>query len=199
VPGPLPRVGAGYFQHSCSRAFFQVLPSFVRAVLDLYKITHHVCWVRAVVTKRMSNNHDNNHSKREEQPNVLTVLAAAATVGAIAVGLLGAVGSYFSEQEEPVRAGINSSSSCTRSNRRYRSTSDELDDWLAHNSCPSPETDVECPQALQCKICESRQISHVLGCGHTLCKDCADSLIKTIRRCPFDRDMISRAPQKMYM
>jgi hypothetical protein len=151
----------------------------------------------------MSGNHDNN--KREEQPNVLTVLAAAATVGAIAVGLLGAVGSYFSEQEEPVRAsagsaGGSSSSrgSFTGPKRSYRSSSEELDDWLFQNSRPTPEGD-DVPQGLQCKICESRQITHVLGCGHTLCKDCAAALIRTSRRCPFDRETIAKAPQIMYM
>jgi hypothetical protein len=139
--------------------------------------------------------------KRDDQPNVLTVVAAAATAGALIVGILGAASSFFSEQEEPVRETANTSRSSRGSGVGPRGCSrsgSELEDWLFHNSRPSPEQD-DVPQGLLCKICESRQITHVLACGHTLCQDCAAALIKTSRRCPFDRDAITRAPQKMYM
>jgi hypothetical protein len=152
-----------------------------------------------------------NRKDDEQQPSVLSFIAAGATAVAVIVGVVGAVGAFLTERE-PVTTGGNATTEgsayvnrnnefgSSRSSSSRTSNAAELQQWIrmsAANLDTAEEENV--PEALLCKICEARQITHVLCCGHTLCKLCAVSVLKNTRTCPFDRATITSPPQKLYM
>jgi len=152
---------------------------------------------------------DRDGGKRDS--GFLALIAVAATAGAIIAGIATAASAYWSEPpvvEEPVRStaerrrtGSSSARMATSEEERTSREVRDLEAWMA-NYRPGRESDEDLalvPEGLRCKICEHKQITHVLECGHTLCQGCAVNILSNSGDCPFDRKMIRRVPQKLYL
>ena len=165
----------------------------------------------------MSRNRDNNDS----QAGNMATVAAVAAAGALVVGVMSALGSLWAEDsrqtEGPSRHAneptIRESSTDVQNRanssqavyQRKRPTNEvkneeELVAWLRREQMVNGGDVISESEELCCKICLDRRISHVLQCGHTLCRQCAVNIVASPGRlCPFDRNPVIAPPTKLYM
>lgn len=166
----------------------------------------------------MSRRHD--RSDEQNGASALGALAVAATVGAILVGAAALVKDWWGPEEVVETTNMQrGAASRVRINRgrddgpqirdgrnfgKGSATQSDLDragltDWLAFMStAKTADVDTE-NDALMCKVCMHKEVAYVLQCGHMLCGACAVNQLKASRQCPFDRQEITRAPQKVFL
>jgi len=146
--------------------------------------------------------------ERKDESLVAKIVDGVIAVG-VGVAVLGAISAFLApaeEEAETVRVGSQGRRRVDGDiGRRYEkkssspTSSSDIDAWLAAQKGRLCSEVVSETSDLACKICFVHKISHVLECGHTVCQECAVTMLKSTRTCPFDRQVLTRAPQKMFV
>ncbi|KAH9256423.1 hypothetical protein BASA81_005337 [Batrachochytrium salamandrivorans] len=132
----------------------------------------------------------------EKDSNAGAVLAATA-----AVALAGAV-AYFlwpEPEPEPVRPVPNRAGPENAFARPQQANGESLREWVAQNRDKrTPDEGEDIPDALLCKICMLRRLTHSFSCGHTTCLECAVDLCDKFGKCPFDQSKLTAVPKRLF-